>query len=279
MTSRMLLTFAAAAILGAGSAGAQDIAAGQDLYDGSCKNCHGPTAKGMASFPKLADKSAEHLTMRLEQYRAGEMVGPNSALMQPMAADLSDADIMNIAAYITDRFGPKPAKTEDATDAAADAGGTNGGHDGMTAKDGQGNMTEGKSGAANGHDDAATKAHSGDEPAAAEADVASHSDHADMPQDAVHDAASSPAMADANVDAGKEIYQGNCKNCHGPTAKGMASFPKLSDKSAEHLTMRLEQYRAGEMVGPNSALMHPIAGDLSDADIADIAAYITETFQ
>ena len=88
------------ALLLAAPAAAQDLAVGEALYGDGCRNCHGPTAKGMASFPKLAGLGEAHLTLRLEQYRAGEHVGPNSALMAPNAADLTDADIADLAAWI-----------------------------------------------------------------------------------------------------------------------------------------------------------------------------------
>ncbi len=91
-------------VFGAAQAFAQDISAGEKLYQDNCRNCHGPSAAGMASFPKLAGRSEKYLISRLEQYRAGERVGPNSALMMPMAADLSDEDIANVAAYIATRF-------------------------------------------------------------------------------------------------------------------------------------------------------------------------------
>ena len=79
---------------------AADPAAGETLYAGVCRNCHGPTAKGMASFPKLAGRPADYLTERLVQYRSGEKVGPNTPLMAPHAADLSDRDIADLAAFI-----------------------------------------------------------------------------------------------------------------------------------------------------------------------------------
>ena len=77
-----------------------DVGAGEDLYQSVCRNCHGPTAKGMASFPKLAGQDSEYLTQALEAYRAGETMGYNTALMAPHAKDLSDADIGNLVAYI-----------------------------------------------------------------------------------------------------------------------------------------------------------------------------------
>lgn len=94
----------ALALTGANAANAQDAAAGETLYQDVCKNCHGPTAKGMASFPKLVGNDAGYLVGRLEQYRAGEKVGPNSALMMPVASELSDKDIAALAKYITTAF-------------------------------------------------------------------------------------------------------------------------------------------------------------------------------
>ena len=86
------------------AASAQELAAGEAIYKQVCRNCHGPTAQGMASFPKLAGKTVQHITMRLEQYRAGETVGPNTPLMAPRAAVLSDEDIANVATFIATTF-------------------------------------------------------------------------------------------------------------------------------------------------------------------------------
>ncbi len=82
-----------------------DVAAGEEIYQDVCRSCHGPKAQGLASYPELADKDEEYLTDRLETYRDGEKIGPNSMLMIPHAQDLADEDIANIAAYITTTFG------------------------------------------------------------------------------------------------------------------------------------------------------------------------------
>lgn len=104
MKTGIMLAIAATGLLGGGQADAQDTTVGEELYGSVCRNCHGPTAKGMASFPKLVGHDAEYLTMRMEQYRAGETVGPNSALMMPHARDLSDEDIADVVAFITTEF-------------------------------------------------------------------------------------------------------------------------------------------------------------------------------
>ncbi|MGR3592181.1 MAG: c-type cytochrome [Limimaricola soesokkakensis] len=81
-------------------------------------------------------------------------------------------------------------------------------------------------------------------------------------------------VASADLEAGEDLYKTVCRACHGPKAQGMASFPKLVGHDADYLASRLHQYRAGEKVGDNSALMMPVAKKLSDAEIADVAAYI-----
>lgn len=75
-----------------------------------------------------------------------------------------------------------------------------------------------------------------------------------------------------------EIFAAECAQCHGRTARGMASFPSLRGKSAEYLSDRLHSYRAGEAVGPNSMLMYPVAGDLDDKTITLLSDYLAETY-
>ncbi|WP_417546791.1 c-type cytochrome [Marinobacter sp.] len=80
---------------------AADTAVGKSLYASNCAQCHGPTAKGMASFPSLAGRDADYIQSRLKTYRAGEKVGPNSSLMIPNARNLSDDDIANLSAFLS----------------------------------------------------------------------------------------------------------------------------------------------------------------------------------
>lgn len=96
-----LLALGVSVTLTAAPALAGDAEAGKARYAETCANCHGPTGGGMASFPKIAGRDAAYLTGRLTQYRAGETVGPNSALMMPMAEELTDDEIANLVAYLS----------------------------------------------------------------------------------------------------------------------------------------------------------------------------------
>lgn len=99
-----LFAIAAALSLAAAQAQAEDLAAAKTKYSEVCASCHGPSGKGMASFPALAGKDADYITSRLKQYRAGERVGPNSPLMMPHAAKLSNEQIAGLADYISTNF-------------------------------------------------------------------------------------------------------------------------------------------------------------------------------
>ncbi|MGF1446411.1 MAG: c-type cytochrome [Pikeienuella sp.] len=94
--------------LAATSIHAADLAAGETRYLMNCVNCHGKTGKGMASFPALEGRDVEFIAQRLMSYRAKEKVGPNSAIMMHLAADLTDDDIANLATYVAATFGDQP---------------------------------------------------------------------------------------------------------------------------------------------------------------------------
>jgi cytochrome c len=89
----------AASLFLAGAAQAGDAEAGKAKF-ATCIACHGAEGQGQAIFPKLAGHTAEEVVELLTKYRAGETLGPNTALMAPQASTLSDEDIANLAAYI-----------------------------------------------------------------------------------------------------------------------------------------------------------------------------------
>ncbi len=85
-----------------GFAVAGDKAAGEARYKKSCINCHGPAGKGAASYPKISGNEISYVKSKLETYRDGIKIGPNSALMIMMAKSLTDEEIANLAAYLKD---------------------------------------------------------------------------------------------------------------------------------------------------------------------------------
>lgn len=68
-----------------------------------------------------------------------------------------------------------------------------------------------------------------------------------------------------------------CVACHGTDGKSTADiYPSLNGQSATYLDMALKAYRSGERGGGMSMIMTPQVANLSDEDIADIAAYYSQ---
>ena len=76
-----------------------DLAQGEAKFTAVCAACHGADGNsGTPANPKLAQQHPEYLVKQLQEFKSGKR--PN-AIMQSMAAQLSDADMQNIAAWLT----------------------------------------------------------------------------------------------------------------------------------------------------------------------------------
>ncbi|TKA88422.1 c-type cytochrome [Guyparkeria sp. SB14A] len=107
-----------------------DIAAGKEKY-ASCAACHGADGKGQGgAFPVLTGIPANEAEKKLAAYRDGDQeylksvgLGDRYGTMAPNAANLSDADIADLAAYIGDEFGGGAGGSSDGGDSAGGNGG------------------------------------------------------------------------------------------------------------------------------------------------------------
>ena len=70
-----------------------------------CASCHGPDGKGADAFPRLAGQLHDYIYRKLtnwEKERGQNKEKPdNSAIMQPIAHDLTEAQIKSVAAYVS----------------------------------------------------------------------------------------------------------------------------------------------------------------------------------
>lgn len=97
---KMIMAAAAAGLMSFGMAAhAGDVAAGQASYS-TCMGCHGAAGTGGVG-PAVKGRDAGELAALLNRYRAGEQVGPMTGMMAGFAAGLSDADIANLTAYMS----------------------------------------------------------------------------------------------------------------------------------------------------------------------------------
>jgi len=107
-----------AAPAGAAPAAAAPAAAKPDPAQGSakfgsvCAACHGQDGNsGVPANPKLAQQFPEYILKQLQDFKAGKRTSP---IMQGFASQLSDADMKNVAAWVsTQKAKPGFAKDKD----------------------------------------------------------------------------------------------------------------------------------------------------------------------
>ena len=96
-----------------GGAPKELVAAGKTIYlEGvpganipACASCHGPQAKGDADFPRLAGQLHDYIFNKLTNWSKERGQNPKapdaSAIMEPIAHSLTEAQIKAVAAYVS----------------------------------------------------------------------------------------------------------------------------------------------------------------------------------
>ena len=90
-----------------------------------------------------------------------------------------------------------------------------------------------------------------------------------------------------NLEEGKKIFENGvasanippCASCHGPEAKGNGPFPRLAGQLYDYITAKLTNWDKERGQNPSepdtSALMQPIAHNLTQPQIKAVAAYLS----
>ncbi|MGJ5012340.1 c-type cytochrome [Bradyrhizobium oligotrophicum] len=96
-----------------GGAPRDSLAAGKKIYEEGvpaadvppCASCHGPDAKGADAFPRLAGQLHDYMIKKLTNWdkeRGQDKASPDSsAVMEPIAHKLTQAQIKAVAAYLS----------------------------------------------------------------------------------------------------------------------------------------------------------------------------------
>jgi len=95
---------------------------------------------------------------------------------------------------------------------------------------------------------------------------------------------SQPTVSEAQWSRGHQLAQQGaeairvqaCDNCHGPDGSGVEfSAPDLAGQSAAYLMMQLKDWQQGTRKNDAGKVMASVAKQLSDSDIAALAAYFS----
>ena len=96
LTKKLIITMMFILMLAAGGVQAGgDAAKGAELAD-NCAACHGDDGMGDEDIPAIAGEDAAKLVKKLTDFKSGAVEGDD---MTYIAADLSDQDIADVAAY------------------------------------------------------------------------------------------------------------------------------------------------------------------------------------
>ncbi|MDR2154618.1 MAG: cytochrome c4 [Burkholderiaceae bacterium] len=104
MTKSPAVLLAAALLAVAASAAdapKPDPAKGAESFATVCAACHGPQGEGVEALPtqaKLAHQFPEYIVKQLTEFKSGVR---HNDIMKPMADTLSDADVLNVAAWVS----------------------------------------------------------------------------------------------------------------------------------------------------------------------------------
>jgi len=87
--------------LAGGAARAADAARAEEIVQGQCSICHGPDGENSTpAFPRLAGQNAVYVARQLAAFKTGVRRSPT---MQPMVAELSEADFAALGAWYASR--------------------------------------------------------------------------------------------------------------------------------------------------------------------------------
>ena len=98
MTKRFLFALLCLMLLGAGAVQAGGDAANGQALSADCADCHGDDGMGDEDNPALAGMEEAAFIAALQGYASGELED-ESGMMADYAADLSEQDMADLAAY------------------------------------------------------------------------------------------------------------------------------------------------------------------------------------
>ena len=255
---------------------AGDAGAGKIIAERDCKACHGVDGKGVApAIPNLAAQRERYLLTSLKEYKDGKR--PHAAL-KDMTANMSEADMRNVAAYFASL---RPIANAAATDVKHSSPYDQGkvlaaacakchGEDGNSKIPG----TPSLAGQQPHYLVAAIQEyHQGDRAKGAMKSSLRDTDKLELESLALYFAAQTPMQRAAPTrgdPAAGEPASAMCGGCHGSHGVSTdAATPSLAGQDAQYLVKSIKAYRTTRK---NWGMQRYVAG-LSDKDIDNITAF------
>ena len=86
--------------------------------------------------------------------------------------------------------------------------------------------------------------------------------------------AAAPALA---ADGAKLYTEKTCNACHGPAGNKalLPDYPKIAGQNAKYIEKQMQDIKSGARANGNSAAMQGVMGIVTEADIKELAGYIS----
>jgi len=277
-----------------------------------CGACHGATGLSPSpTYPNLAGQKAAYIVKQLADFKSGART---NMMMAPMAVNLSEQDMADLAAYFSsqERSSKKAAASDNSSaPAAATAGSveivTSTPAKGLYAGDVKaGQEKSGMCASCHGADGNSPIAiypklagqsasylskqladfKSGNRVNPIMAGMVAGLSPQDMDDLAAYFAVQTPTAGQGEgSDIGHKLYFGGdvnkgitaCIACHGVNGKGMAQagFPAVAGQNAAYLKTQLTTFREGSRGNDRNNMMRNVAIKLSDSDIDELVKYMS----
>lgn len=278
-----------------------------------CGACHGATGVNPNPlYPDLAGQNAQYVVKQLVDFKSGART---DMMMAPMAANLSDQDMADLAAFFAVQKRASEQVTASDDSAAPVAVAAAGNVEIVTStpakaifagdvKAGQeksvmcaschgadGNSPVPMYPKLAGQSASYTAKQLADFKSGVRTDpimagMAAALSEQDMNDLGAYFAVQTPTVgAGEGSDVGHKLYFGGdakkgitaCVACHGVKGKGMsqAGFPAIAGQNADYLKKQLASFRDGSRGNDNNSMMRNIAIKLSDSDINELVNYMS----
>jgi len=255
---------------------AADLAAGKAIAERSCKTCHGLDGRGVApAIPHLAAQRERYLVASLKEYKDGKRI---HAALRDLTANMSEADMRNIAAYYA---GQPPVASATAADIRHSSPYEEGkklaascakchGDDGNSKTPG----TPSLAGQQPHYLVAAIQEyHQGERATATMKSMVRDATNLQLENLALYFAAQTPVQRTAPTHGDPAVGEpasAMCGGCHGSRGVSVdAATPNLAGQDAHYLAKATKAYRTTRK---NWGMQRYVAG-LSDKDIDNIVAF------
>lgn len=71
------------------------------FFSKGCSSCHGASAEGSSTYPRLANKDEDYIAQKLQNFRAGKTANVSQEMMAQFAQKLNDKNIKDLAYFLS----------------------------------------------------------------------------------------------------------------------------------------------------------------------------------